>query len=217
MPPSGPGSARPTLRGGVSAKFTGVLLRLLSAALAFALLAGCSVSYVAPPKPLPPITEPTLAPSQAPSRGASAGNVDCSAAVGSGSGYTLFGAPGPDFNAGHPGVTFLKRCATDGKVIVLQLDISPAVPADQALALARRQLPSDLKRVYDHSEASCRDVQLQSSQLASLLGSDDPDGVVNIELESALATGFRYDLNHVDTVVLHQQDELNQTRPCIRS
>ena len=137
--------------------------------------------------------------------------------MGSGSAYTLFGAPAADFNAGHAGATFLKRCATDGKVIVLQLDISPAVSADQALALARHQLPPDLKPVYDHSQASCRDVQVQSAQLASVLGGDDPDGVVNIELESALATGFRYDLKHVDTVILHQQDELNQTRACIRS
>ena len=101
-------------------------------------------------------------------------------------------------------------------MIVLQLDMSPSVTADQALALARRQLPSDLKPIYDHSLANCRDVQLQSVQLASLLGSDDPDGVVNLELESALATNFKYDGNHVDTVVLHQQDELNQTRPCVR-
>jgi hypothetical protein len=193
------------------------LIRLSSAVLAMALLAGCSVTYVAPPKPLPALTEPTLAPSQAPSRGAAAGNVDCSKAVGSAAGYTLFGAPAPDFNAGHPGATPLMRCATDGKVIILQLDISPAVTADRVLAIARQQLPPDLKPVYDHSQLNCRDIQLQSAQLASVLGSDDPDGVVNIELESALAVNFKYDGSHVDTVVLHQQDELNQTRPCIRS
>ena len=193
------------------------MIRLCSALLAIALLAGCSVNYVAPPKPLPPITEPTLAPSQAPSQGSAAGDVDCSKTVGAAAGYTLFGAPAPDFNAGHPGSTLLVRCATDGKVIVLQLDISPAVTADKALAIARQQLPSDLKPVYDHSQTNCRDIQFQSAQLASILGRDDPDGVVNIELESALANNFNYDGGHVDTVVLHQQDDLNQTRPCIRS
>jgi hypothetical protein len=49
-----------------------------------------------------------------------------------------------------------------------------------------------------------------------MLGSDDPDGVVNLELESALATDFKYDPGQVDTVVIHQQYELNQSRPCIR-
>ena len=181
------------------------------------MLAGCSVTYVAPPKPLAPITEPTLAPSLAPSRGSAAGNVDCSRTVGSAAGYTLFGAPAPDFNAGHPRTSLLIRCATDGKVIVLQLDISPAATADKALAIALQQLPSDHKPIYDHSQPNCRDIQLKSAQLASILGSDDPDGVVNVELESALATNFKYDGNHVDTVVLHQQDDLNQTRPCIRS
>jgi hypothetical protein len=185
--------------------------------LALVLLAGCSISYV-PPKKLPPIlTEPTIAPSQATSKGEAAGNTACSKTIGSASGYTLFGAPAPDFNAGHPGSSALTRCATDGRVIVLQLDIAPAVQAADALVMARRQLPVDLQPVYDRVQPTCRDVQLQSRILAAMLGSDDPDGVVNIELESALATDFKYDPSHVDTAVIHQQDDLNQPRPCIRS
>jgi hypothetical protein len=192
------------------------LSRLLPVSLAL-LLAACSVTYV-PPKQVPPaLTEPTIAPSLAPSRGEAAGNLACPTTVGSAAGYTLFGAPAPDFNAGHQGSPPLVRCATDGKVIVLQLDISPAMPAAQALAVARRQLPADVKPVYDRVEATCRDVQLQSATLASLLGADDPDGVVNIELESALATDFKYDPTRIDTAVIHQQYELRQTRPCIRS
>jgi len=179
-------------------------------------MAACSVTYI-PPKKLPPIlTEPTIPPSQAPSRGEAAGNTDCLKAIGSASGYTLFGAPAPDFNAGHPGVSPLIRCATDGKVIVLQLDISPPLPAAQAVAIARRQLPGDVQPIYDRIQLNCRDVQLQSRTLAAMLGSDDPDGVVNIELESALAAGFKYDPGRVDTAVIHQQDELNQPRPCLR-
>ncbi len=190
--------------------------RLLPAFLALTLLAGCSIAYV-PPKKLPPIlTEPTIPPSQSPSRGEAAGNIDCPNKIGTATGYTLFGAPAPDFNAGHQGSSPLVRCATDGKVIVLQLDISPALPAAQALAIARRQLPGDVQPVYDRLKLTCRDVQLQSRTLAALLGSDDPDGVVNIELESALATDFKYDPGRVDTAVIHQQDELNQTRPCVR-
>jgi hypothetical protein len=191
--------------------------RLLQAFLAVALLAGCGITYV-PPKKLPPIlTEPTAPPSQSASKGEAAGNIACPKTIGSAAGYTLFGAPAPDFNAGHPGSSLLIRCATDGKVIVLQLDISPAVPAADALAIARRQLPSDLQPVYDRVQLNCRDVQLQSKTLAARLGSDDPDGVVNIELESALATDFKYDPGHVDTAVIHQQDDLNVPRPCLRS
>jgi len=192
------------------------LRRLLPAVLALALVAGCSVTYV-PPKKLPPIlTEPTILPSQATSRGEAAGNIACPTTIGSAAGYTLFGAPAPDFNAGHPGSTSLVRCATDGKVIVLQLDISPSAPSAEGLAIARRQLPADLQPVYDRVQLTCRDVQLQSKTLAAMLGPDDPDGVVNIELESALAVDFKYDPGHIDTAVIHQQDDLNQPRPCIR-
>jgi hypothetical protein len=193
------------------------LIRILSAGLTLALLAGCSITYV-PPKKLPPIlTEPTVAPSLPTSRGEAAGNIACLKAIGSATGYTLFGAPGPDFNAAHQTNPPLARCATDGKVIVLQLDISPPATAAQALDVARGQLPADVKPVYDRSQPTCRNVQLQSATLASVLGHDDPDGVVNIELESALATDFKYDGSHVDTVIIHQQYELNQPRTCIRS
>ncbi len=192
------------------------MTRILAAGTTLLLLSACSVTYVAP-KPLPTILkEPTLAPTLAPSRGAAAGNVDCSRAIGSASGYGLFGAPAADFNAAHPGTSLLIRCATDGKVIVLQLDISPAASAAAALATARRQLPADLQPVYDKRDINCRSLQFKSATLASVLGSDDPDGVVNIELESALATDFKYDAGRVDTAVIHQQYELNQTAPCLR-
>ena len=193
------------------------MTRLFAAAGAgLLLLSACSVSYVVP-KPLPTdIKEPTLAPTLAPSRGAAAGNVDCSKAVGPGGAYGLFGAPAADFNAAHPGGSLLVRCATDGKVIVVQLDLAPATSAATALATARRQLPTDLRLVYDKRDSTCRSLQFQSAILASILGADDPDGVVNVELESALATDFKYDAGRVDTAVLHQQYELNQTAPCLR-
>jgi hypothetical protein len=184
--------------------------------LATLLLAGCSVAYVPPPKQLPPITEPTVAPTFATSRGEAAGNVECPTTVGSAAGYTLFGAAAADFNAGHPGSSLLLRCATDLKVIVIQLDQTPPVTAAQALARAERELPADVKQVYDKSDAGCGNLQFQSRTLATQLGADDPDGVVNIELESALATNQKYDPQQVDTVVIHQQYDLNQVRPCIR-
>jgi hypothetical protein len=80
----------------------------------------------------------------------------------------------------------------------------------------RAAAPSDLKPVYDKSDTSCRDLQFQSATLATLLGTDDPDGVVNIELESALAPDFKYDGSAIDTAVIHQQYNLHETRSCLR-
>ena len=180
------------------------------------LLMACSITYVPPPKALPPIAAPSAAPSLPATRGEEAGNVACPTAVGSGAGYTGFGASAGDFNAGHQGQALLVRCASDLKVIILQLDINPATDAANALAEAERQLPGDLTQVYDKSFPTCRQLQFKSATLKSLLGDDDPDGVVNIELETALAPGFRYDDRSVDTAVLHQQYNLGETEACLR-
>jgi hypothetical protein len=180
------------------------------------LLAACSVTYVPPPKPIPAIVEPSVAPSFATSKGEAAGNVDCPSTSGSAANYSLFGAPAADFNAGHPGPSVVARCATDLKVIVIQLDLTPPVTATQAMAAARQLLPADLKQVYDKSDANCGNLQFQSRILAAQLGGDDPDGVVNIEFESVLAANQKYDPKQVDTVVIHQQYNLNEVRPCIR-
>jgi hypothetical protein len=180
------------------------------------LLTACSVTYVPPPKGIPALTEPSLAPSAPASKGQAAGNVTCPTTTSAGAPYTGFGAPVVDFNAGHQGQNLLVRCSNDLKVIILQLDVTPAANAANALAMAERQLPGDLKPVYDKSAATCRDLQFQSATLRSLLGVDDPDGVVNVELESALAPNFVYDDNNVDTVVIHQQYDLGETQPCIR-
>ena len=178
------------------------------------LLAGCSVTYVQP-RTAPALTEPTAPPTFATTSGEAAGNVGCPATVGTGSSYGLFGAAAADFNAAHQGASPLIRCSTDLKVVIMQLDLAPG-SADGALAAARAQLPSDLKPVYDRSETTCRQLQFESSSLATLLGKDDPQGVVNVELESALVPDFKYDATRVDTVVIHQQYDLNQVRPCLR-
>jgi len=181
------------------------------------LLASCGIKYVAPSPPpptLPPL--PSVAPSGQLFRGEAAGNVDCSTAVGSAGGYALFGAKAEDFNAGHQGSQLLVRCSNDGKVIVVQFDLSPPSGAAAAIAAAKKQLPADLKPVYDRTQANCRDLQYRSDILAGQLGSDDPDGVVNIELESALTANFKYDGSHVDTAVIHQLFAVNQSSSCLR-
>ena len=175
------------------------------------------MTYV-PPKPPPPTLPPlpSVAPSGFAFPGEAAGNVDCTKAVGSQTGYTLFGAKAEDFNAAHQGSGLLIRCSNDGKVIVLQLDVSPPATAAAVLSQARKQLPSDLKLVYDKTQATCRTLQYQSAILAGQLGKDDPQGVVNVELESALAGDFKYDAGRVDTAVIHQLFAVNQTSACVR-
>ena len=190
------------------------MIRIFAALVTLACCA-CSVTYVPPPKPIPPLTEPTVAPTFQTTAGEAAGNVDCPTTTGDGS-YRLFGAPAEDFNAGHQGKQLLIRCSTDLKVIIMQIDVAPAAPANQALAAALRELPSDLKPIYDHTQTSCRNLQYQSQTLQSELGGDDPQGIVNVELESALTSGQTYDPNQVDTMVIHQQYDLNQVRPCLR-
>jgi hypothetical protein len=199
-----------------SANFRRVLKRLVPLCLAV-LLASCAVRYVAPSPPpptLPPL--PSIAPTGPQFRGEQAGNVDCPKAIGSTGGYGLFGARAEDFNAAHQGSQILARCSTDGKVIVLQLDLAPPGSASAALAAATKQLPADLKLVYDKTQANCRDLQYRSDILASQLGVDDPEGVVNVELESALAANFKYDHNRVDTAVIHQLYAVNQSSACLR-
>jgi len=186
-------------------------------ALSAALLAGCSVTYIPPRAPPPTLAPlPSVGPSAAAFPGEAAGNVDCSAAMGSAAGYTQFGARAEDFNAAHQGGGFLIRCSNDGKVIVLQIDASPPASAAAVLATVRKQLPGDLKLVYDKTQATCRNLQYRSAILAGQLGQDDPQGVVNIELESALAPNFKYDGGQVDTVVVHQLYALNQSSACLR-
>lgn len=191
--------------------------RIALVALSAVLVAGCSVTYIAPSparRTLPPA--PSVAPSASAFPGEAAGNVDCSKSIGSKAGYTLFGAKAEDFNAAHQGDGLLIRCSNDGKVIVLQIDISPPASAAAVLSTTRKQLPGDLKLVYDKTQATCRDLQYRSAILAGQLGQDDPQGVVSIELESALAADFKYDGGHVDTVVVHQLYGLNQSSACLR-
>jgi hypothetical protein len=189
-------------------------IALISLAL---LLSSCAIRYV-PPSPPPPTLPPlpSVAPSGFHFRGEAAGNVDCSKNVGSAGAYSLFGARAEDFNAAHQGAQVLARCSNDGKVIVLQLDIAPPSAAAAALSAALKQLPADLKLVYDRTQSSCRDLQYQSGALARQLGADDPQGVVNVELESALATNFKYDGSRVDTAVIHQLFDVNQSSACLR-
>lgn len=190
---------------------------LVAAALAFVVLA-CSVTYtkkdpnVVQPFDLPSPTAPIPSPANV-----DPGNVACNTNLSqSAPAYGGFGAPVADFNAAHRSAAPEIRCSTDQHVIVIQIDLNPPVSADAALSAAKKELPGDLATVYDKTYPTCRDIQFTSAKLASALGQDDPSGVVNVELESTLAVGFKYDPSQVDTALFHADEAPGQTLPCAR-
>lgn len=193
-------------------------LRILAAATLAVLTIGCSVSYqkkdpnVLQPFDLPSPTAPIPSPANI-----DPGNVACATDVAaSAPAYGGFGAKIADFNAANRSGAPEIRCSTDQHVIVIQLDLNPAVSADNALVAARRELPDDLTVVYDKTYPTCRDIQFTSPKLAAVMGQDDPPGVVNVELESTLQTGFKYDPTQVDTALFHSDETPGQSLPCAR-
>jgi hypothetical protein len=155
------------------------------------------------------------------------GNVNCSTKAGSAAGLTGFGATIGAWNATHErDPKYLSwgpvlgdgrrmystvRCSNDGLVIVVQEHIYPAVTATRALALARAELPSDVKLVYDFTQAQCRNLQYQSQTLASEMGAGNPDGIANIQLEVPLpsvGTDLTYDADNVGTIYIDLLDAL---------
>src|SRR5438876_293214 len=68
------------------------------------------------------------------------------------------------------------RCSNDGRVIVVERHKFPPVPAEVALSGAKSELPTDVKVVYDVTQAQCRNVQFQSQALATEMGADDLEG-----------------------------------------
>jgi hypothetical protein len=77
------------------------------------------------------------------------------------------------------------------------------------LELAFGELPADVQTVYDHPHDKCRLVQMRSAELSQTLGSDDPTGVVNIDLETAIGAAPNIDAVHIDLY-----DALNQDNGC---
>lgn len=211
-PPAGSRPSNPTVT--VILKPTQLL-----ALAALALVAmGCSVTYtkkdpnVAYPLNLPSPTAPIPSPANV-----DPGNVACATDVAPAApAYGGFGARIADFNAAHKSGAPEIRCSTDQHVIVIQLDLNPATSAAAAVAAAKRELPDDLVTVYDKTYPTCRDLQFTSAKLAAALGADDPSGAVNVELESTLAVGFKYDPNQVDTALFHSDETPGQSLPCTR-
>jgi hypothetical protein len=103
------------------------------------------------------------------------------------------------------------RCSKDGRVIALERHIYPPVAAASALAAAKSELPADVRVVYDITQAQCRNVQYRSAMLASEMGSDNSDGIADVQLESPLpdvGSDLTYHPDRVDTARIDLLDPL---------
>jgi hypothetical protein len=99
------------------------------------------------------------------------------------------------------------RCSSIGLVIVIQKHLYPPVTAAEALASARTELPPDVKLVYDITQAQCRNLQYQSPTLAAEMGTDNPDGIADIQLESPLVgADLTYHAENVESVYIDLLD-----------
>lgn len=158
-----------------------------------AALAGCGA---APPATVtPPVA---LSPSSTPGPCA-AGNA-ASTSVGA-----PIGATATDWQAAHGADPSLVAMCSTGRVVQIVERLSPAAPADAsvgavagipllrkdtALAAAERLLPADQTMTDDVTTPSCRVLRFASTALATELGSDDPEGLVDVVLASAAGAAF---------------------------
>ena len=144
------------------------------------------------------------------------GNVNCSTDAGSASGWTKFGASIRAWNATHERDPNYRewgpklgdgrrtyptvRCSNDGRVIVVERHTFPPVPAEVALSGAKSELPTDVKVVYDVTQAQCRNVQFQSQALATEMGADNLGGIADVQLESPInGADATYHADNIDT------------------
>jgi len=104
------------------------------------------------------------------------------------------------------------HCSNDGYVIVEEIRPVFASPAGQAVRVALTDVPDDGQKVYDHVHARCRLLQYSSLELARQLGSDDPDGRVDIMLQS---DGTAYNAASIKLIKMDLSDRLGaDTRAC---
>jgi hypothetical protein len=173
----------------------------LVATVLVALCAGCGSSEQAQPAATPTQTSASTS-GEVPPPGRDPGNVNCSTAAGPATGLTKFGATIGAWNATHErDPQYLSwgpmlpdgrrtypvvRCSTSGRVIVIQRHMNPPVTADTAVGLAVAELPADVKLVYDFTQAQCRNLQYRSLSLAAEMGTDNPQGIADVQLESPL-------------------------------
>lgn len=66
-----------------------------------------------------------------------------------------------------------------------------------------------MKLVYDITQKQCRNIQYQSQTLKDEMGSDNPDGIADVQLESPLVgADLTYHANSVETAHIDLLDAL---------
>ena len=111
-------------------------------------------------------------------------------------------------DSGHVGV----ECDAANYVIAEDFTLIFQVPGGRALQFALTDLPSDSRKVFDHTHPACRALQYQSTQLAAALPSDDRIGLVDITLRSGSRS---YNLSAVSMVEVRVATSLgDDSRPC---
>lgn len=76
------------------------------------------------------------------------------------------------------------RCSSSNYVIAESITLTFHVPSGRALQFALTDLPSDARKIYDHTHDACRSLQYRSTTLGSQLPRDDRVGLVDITISS---------------------------------
>lgn len=76
------------------------------------------------------------------------------------------------------------RCSLSNHVIAESITLTFHVPTGRALQFALTDLPSDAKKIYDHTHDACRSLQYRSSTLSAQMPLDDRVGLVDITISS---------------------------------
>ncbi|MFN2568740.1 MAG: hypothetical protein ABR564_03960 [Candidatus Dormibacteria bacterium] len=77
-------------------------------------------------------------------------------------------------------------CSPAGRVVRYRINFVPQVSLDEARAALAGELSPDAALVYERPGPTCEWRQYRSSTLTTLLGSADPDGVVNVDIGEEL-------------------------------
>lgn len=81
-------------------------------------------------------------------------------------------------------------CSQSNYVVAESIMLTFHVPSGRALQFALTDLPSDAKKIYDHTHDACRSLQYRSSTLGAQLPQDDRAGLVDVTITS-LAVDLR--------------------------
>lgn len=76
------------------------------------------------------------------------------------------------------------QCSSSNHVIAESITLTFHVPSGRAVQFALSDLPSDSRKVFDHTYDACRSLQYRSPTLSAQLPHDDRVGLVHISIAS---------------------------------